>query len=160
MSVAERIPASRNWNTRVEISITSELGRWKRSDERKKKKKIWRSSLFPTSFEIVFFDCEIKLIHLLLRHWCARAAVCLQGNMKLELMDREKGLELFGKFIRTKNVESLQGDQGKAGPEPLHPTDSKQKLQASVIFLPNVHFATSLFEPLSHLGYLNFSAGS
>ncbi|XP_076758351.1 solute carrier family 7 member 14 [Xylocopa sonorina] len=49
--------------------------------------------------------------------------------MKLELMDREKGLELFGKFIRTKNVESLQGDQGKAGPEPLHPTDSKQKLQ-------------------------------
>ncbi|XP_016911217.1 cationic amino acid transporter 3 isoform X2 [Apis cerana] len=49
--------------------------------------------------------------------------------MKLELMDREKGLELFGKFIRTKNVESLQDDQEKTGPEPLHPTDSKQKLQ-------------------------------
>ncbi|XP_076652987.1 solute carrier family 7 member 14 [Halictus rubicundus] len=49
--------------------------------------------------------------------------------MKLELMDREKGLELFGKFIRTKNVESLQGDQSKSGPEPLHPADSKQKLQ-------------------------------
>ncbi|CAK9818112.1 Probable cationic amino acid transporter [Anthophora plagiata] len=49
--------------------------------------------------------------------------------MKLELMDREKGLELFGKFIRTKNPESLHGEQEKAGPEPLHPTDSKQKLQ-------------------------------
>ncbi|CAK9818017.1 Probable cationic amino acid transporter [Anthophora quadrimaculata] len=49
--------------------------------------------------------------------------------MKLELMDREKGLELFGKFIRTKNPESLHGEQGKTGPEPLHPTDSKQKLQ-------------------------------
>lgn len=48
--------------------------------------------------------------------------------MKLDL-DREKGLELFGKLIRTKNVESLQGDQPKTGPEPLHPTDSKQKLQ-------------------------------
>lgn len=53
--------------------------------------------------------------------------------MKLELMDREKGLELFGKFIRTKNVESLQDDQEKTGPEPLHPTDSKQKLQVSFI---------------------------
>ncbi|XP_029167234.1 cationic amino acid transporter 2 [Nylanderia fulva] len=48
--------------------------------------------------------------------------------MKLDL-DREKGLELFSKFIRTKNVESLQGDQPKTGPEPLHPADSKQKLQ-------------------------------
>lgn len=48
--------------------------------------------------------------------------------MKLDL-DREKGLELFSKFIRTKNVDSLQGDQSKTGPEPLHPADSKQKLQ-------------------------------
>lgn len=59
--------------------------------------------------------------------------------MKLELMDREKGLELFGKFIRTKNVESLQDDQEKTGPEPLHPTDSKQKLQAS-LFILTIHF--------------------
>ncbi|KAG7212528.1 hypothetical protein KM043_012836 [Ampulex compressa] len=49
--------------------------------------------------------------------------------MKLNLMDREKGLELFGKLIRTKNIESLQGDQAKTSPEPLHPGDSKQKLQ-------------------------------
>ncbi|XP_077266311.1 solute carrier family 7 member 14 [Temnothorax americanus] len=50
--------------------------------------------------------------------------------MKLDLqLDREKGLELFGKLIRTKNIESLQGDQPKTGPEPLHPADSKQKLQ-------------------------------
>ncbi|XP_070153451.1 solute carrier family 7 member 14 [Polyergus mexicanus] len=48
--------------------------------------------------------------------------------MKLDL-DREKGLELFGKLIRTKNIESLQGNQPKIGPEPLHPADSKQKLQ-------------------------------
>ncbi|GAB1862047.1 Probable cationic amino acid transporter [Camponotus japonicus] len=48
--------------------------------------------------------------------------------MKLDL-DREKGLELFGKLIRTKNIESLQGNQSKTGPEPLHPADSKQKLQ-------------------------------
>ncbi|KAL0099886.1 hypothetical protein PUN28_019961 [Cardiocondyla obscurior] len=48
--------------------------------------------------------------------------------MKLDL-DREKGLELFGKLIRTKNIDSLQGDQPKTGPEPLHPADSKQKLQ-------------------------------
>ncbi|XP_011643251.1 cationic amino acid transporter 2 isoform X2 [Pogonomyrmex barbatus] len=48
--------------------------------------------------------------------------------MKIDL-DREKGLELFGKLIRTKNIESLQGDQSKTGPEPLHPADSKQKLQ-------------------------------
>lgn len=50
--------------------------------------------------------------------------------MKLDL-DREKGLELFGKLIRTKNIESLQGDQPKTGPEPLHPADSKQKLQVN-----------------------------
>lgn len=50
------------------------------------------------------------------------------GKMKLDL-DREKGLELFGKLIRTKNIESLQGNQAKTGPEPLHPADSKQKLQ-------------------------------
>ncbi|XP_029677749.1 probable cationic amino acid transporter [Formica exsecta] len=48
--------------------------------------------------------------------------------MKLDL-DREKGLELFGKLIRTKNIENLQGNQPKTGPEPLHPADSKQKLQ-------------------------------
>jgi len=50
--------------------------------------------------------------------------------MKLDL-DREKGLELFSKLIRTKNIESLQGDQPKTGPEPLHPADSKQKLQVN-----------------------------
>ncbi|XP_012270598.1 probable cationic amino acid transporter [Orussus abietinus] len=49
--------------------------------------------------------------------------------MKLDLMDREKGLELFSKFIRTKNVESLQGDHSKAGPESDLPGESKQKLQ-------------------------------
>ncbi|CAL1682177.1 unnamed protein product [Lasius platythorax] len=48
--------------------------------------------------------------------------------MKLDL-DREKALELFSKLIRTKNIDSLQGDQPKTGPEPLHPADSKQKLQ-------------------------------
>lgn len=53
-------------------------------------------------------------------------------KMKLDL-DREKGLELFSKFIRTKNVDSLQGDQSKTGPEPLHPADSKQKLQVMII---------------------------
>ncbi|XP_014228432.1 probable cationic amino acid transporter [Trichogramma pretiosum] len=45
--------------------------------------------------------------------------------MKLDLnLDRDKGLELFGKFIRTKNVDSLQGgesQQSKSG--------SKQKLE-------------------------------
>ncbi|XP_058792724.1 probable cationic amino acid transporter isoform X2 [Phymastichus coffea] len=35
--------------------------------------------------------------------------------MKLEFMDREKGLELFGKLIRTKDVENLQGEQARAG---------------------------------------------
>lgn len=52
--------------------------------------------------------------------------------MKLDL-DREKGLELFGKLIRTKNIENLQGNQSKTGPEPLHPADSKQKLQVTTI---------------------------
>lgn len=51
--------------------------------------------------------------------------------MKLEMMDREKGLELFGKFIRTKKIEHLQGDQSRGGPEPVHPNDPKQKLQVS-----------------------------
>lgn len=64
--------------------------------------------------------------------------------MKLELMDREKGLELFGKFIRTKNVESLQDDQEKTGPEPLHPTDSKQKLQVSFILTIYYFFSTHM----------------
>lgn len=71
----------------------------------------------------------------------ACSAVCCNfeffRKMKLEL-DREKGLELFGKLIRTKNVESLQGDQTKTGPEPLHPADSKQKLQVNTIFAHTV----------------------
>ncbi|XP_014206717.1 cationic amino acid transporter 2 [Copidosoma floridanum] len=46
--------------------------------------------------------------------------------MKLDFMDREKGLELFRKFIRTKNVANLQGEQPRAGPEKA---GSKQKLQ-------------------------------
>ncbi|XP_015519272.2 cationic amino acid transporter 2 [Neodiprion lecontei] len=49
--------------------------------------------------------------------------------MKLEMMNREQGLQLFGKLIRTKNIEGLQGDHGKPGPEPAEPPDSKQKLQ-------------------------------
>ncbi|XP_024936750.1 probable cationic amino acid transporter isoform X2 [Cephus cinctus] len=54
----------------------------------------------------------------------------LISTMKLDvMMDKEKGLELFGKLIRTKNIDGLQGDQSKTGPEPVHPTDSKQKLQ-------------------------------
>lgn len=57
--------------------------------------------------------------------------------MKLDL-DREKGLELFGKLIRTKNIESLQGDQPKTGPEPLHPADSKQKLQVNKTTLTTI----------------------
>ncbi|XP_063990636.1 cationic amino acid transporter 2 isoform X1 [Diachasmimorpha longicaudata] len=52
------------------------------------------------------------------------------GKMKLpELPDREKRLELFGKFIRTKKIEHLQGEQARHGTEPVHPPDSKQKLQ-------------------------------
>ncbi|KAK0073272.1 hypothetical protein PV325_009989 [Microctonus aethiopoides] len=31
--------------------------------------------------------------------------------MQLNMMDREKRLEYFGKFIRTKKIEHLQGDQ-------------------------------------------------
>lgn len=58
-------------------------------------------------------------------------------KMKIDL-DREKGLELFGKLIRTKNIESLQGDQPKTGPEPLHPADSKQKLQVKIILINNM----------------------
>lgn len=61
--------------------------------------------------------------------WIIRSLLICR-KMKLDL-DREKGLELFGKLIRTKNIESLQGDQPKTGPEPLHPADSKQKLQVN-----------------------------
>ncbi|XP_011499118.1 PREDICTED: probable cationic amino acid transporter [Ceratosolen solmsi marchali] len=49
--------------------------------------------------------------------------------MKLDFMDREKGLELLGKFIRTKNVENLQGEHTRAGSEQIYSTGSKQKLQ-------------------------------
>lgn len=63
--------------------------------------------------------------------------------MKLEL-DREKGLELFAKLIRTKNVENLQGDQPKTGPEPLHPANSKQKLQVRAITMWVMIVITSL----------------
>ncbi|XP_047361443.1 probable cationic amino acid transporter [Vespa velutina] len=49
--------------------------------------------------------------------------------MKLDFMDREKGLELFGKLIRTKNIDCLQEEQTKKGPETLNTADSKQKLQ-------------------------------
>ncbi|XP_043504240.1 cationic amino acid transporter 2 isoform X1 [Polistes fuscatus] len=49
--------------------------------------------------------------------------------MKLDFMDREKGLELFGKLIRTKNIDSLQGEQTKTSPETLNTADPKQKLQ-------------------------------
>ncbi|OXU17780.1 hypothetical protein TSAR_003303 [Trichomalopsis sarcophagae] len=48
--------------------------------------------------------------------------------MKLDFMDREKGLELFGKFIRTKNIDNLQGEQARAGSE-QYSAGSKQKLQ-------------------------------
>lgn len=53
--------------------------------------------------------------------------------MKLDMMNREQGLQLFGKLIRTKNIDGLQGDQGKPGPEPAEPPDSKQKLQVRII---------------------------
>ena len=52
-------------------------------------------------------------------------------NMKLKMIDREEGLVLFGKLIRTKKIENLQGDEPRSGPEPTHP-DSKQKLQVSL----------------------------
>ncbi|KAJ8687734.1 hypothetical protein QAD02_023528 [Eretmocerus hayati] len=48
--------------------------------------------------------------------------------MQFNFMDREKGLELFGKFIRTKNVENLQGEHTRAGSEHCS-AGSKQKLQ-------------------------------
>lgn len=57
------------------------------------------------------------------------------SKMKLEMMDREKGLELFGKLIRTKKIENMQGDQPRSGPEPVHPVESKQKLQVSFVRL-------------------------
>ncbi|XP_051162652.1 probable cationic amino acid transporter isoform X1 [Leptopilina boulardi] len=47
--------------------------------------------------------------------------------MKLDV-DRDKALELFGKFIRTKNVSSLQGEQ-KTRAGQVCPPESKQKLQ-------------------------------
>jgi cationic amino acid transporter 14 len=53
--------------------------------------------------------------------------------MKLDFMDREKGLELLGKFIRTKNVENLQGEHTRAGSEQIYSTGSKQKLQVKSI---------------------------
>ena len=46
----------------------------------------------------------------------------------LDSIYREKSLELFGKFIRTKNIESFQSEQPRTGPQ--HDTaGSKQKLQ-------------------------------
>lgn len=51
------------------------------------------------------------------------------------MMDREKRLEYFGKFIRTKKIEHLQGDQQRNGPDSVHSSDSKQKLQASNIYI-------------------------
>lgn len=54
--------------------------------------------------------------------------------MKLDL-DREKGLELFGKFIRTKNIENFQGEQQKTGPGHVYSSDSKQKLQVILAVL-------------------------
>lgn len=47
--------------------------------------------------------------------------------MKFDV-DRDKALELFGKFIRTKNVSSLQGEQ-KTRAGQVCPPESKQKLQ-------------------------------
>lgn len=48
-------------------------------------------------------------------------------------IDRDKGLELFGKFIRTKNIENLQGEQQRAGAAP-YSAGSKQKLQVKHSF--------------------------
>ncbi|CAG5102328.1 Similar to SLC7A14: Probable cationic amino acid transporter (Homo sapiens) [Cotesia congregata] len=49
--------------------------------------------------------------------------------MKLEMiMNREKNLELFGKLIRTKKIENLQGDQQRSH-QPADSSDAKQKLQ-------------------------------
>ncbi|XP_033223446.1 probable cationic amino acid transporter [Belonocnema kinseyi] len=47
--------------------------------------------------------------------------------MKIDL-DKDKALELFGKFIRTKNVDNLQGER-KTKSGQVSPPDSKQKLQ-------------------------------
>lgn len=56
--------------------------------------------------------------------------------MNLNFIDKEKGLELFGKFIRTKNVVNLQGEQTRgAGSQK---TGSKQKLQVYVHFINNL----------------------
>ncbi|KAK0074767.1 hypothetical protein PV326_012188 [Microctonus aethiopoides] len=44
--------------------------------------------------------------------------------MQLNMMDREKRLEYFGKFIRTKKIEHLQGDQQRNGPDSVHSTNS------------------------------------
>lgn len=62
--------------------------------------------------------------------------------MKFEVMDRDKGLELFGKLIRTKKIENMQGDQQRSGPEPVHPVDSKQKLQVRLTSLFSGIFQT------------------
>lgn len=75
-------------------------------------------------------------------------------KMKLDL-DREKGLELFGKLIRTKNIESLQGNQSKTGPEPLHPADSKQKLQVTTI-INDIVFKT-FCKDLTSFGHSNIN---
>ncbi|XP_074110572.1 solute carrier family 7 member 14 isoform X2 [Cotesia typhae] len=49
--------------------------------------------------------------------------------MKLEMiMNREKNLELFGKLIRTKKIENLQGEQQRSH-QPADSSDAKQKLQ-------------------------------
>lgn len=46
------------------------------------------------------------------------------------IMNREKNLELFGKFIRTKKIENLQGEQQRSH-QPADSSDAKQKLQVS-----------------------------
>ena len=50
--------------------------------------------------------------------------------MKLDV-DRDKALEIFGKLIRTKDVDSLQGGQ-KTKSGQVCPPDSKQKLQVPI----------------------------
>ncbi|XP_074110570.1 solute carrier family 7 member 14 isoform X1 [Cotesia typhae] len=51
------------------------------------------------------------------------------SKMKLEMiMNREKNLELFGKLIRTKKIENLQGEQQRSH-QPADSSDAKQKLQ-------------------------------
>lgn len=52
--------------------------------------------------------------------------------MKFEIiMNRERNLELFGKLIRTKKIENLQGDQQRRSHEPAGSNDTKQKLQVN-----------------------------